>query len=193
MSFVRLLSKPNLWTKWQRNPEFGSKFKYLKNLESQRNVTTFNTSESFIETKKLLKYEFTQEEVEIINGFMTTKIFTQKEVEIIDDFITTKVLTQKEVESSDGFITTKYEIEDIFLNIKVPEEDVEEYNIKDVFRDIKVPEENVKKTQVPEEVVKTPKVAEENLKEPKVTKKKVKKSKAQDEKTISGGKPDTLT
>ena len=177
MAFIRLLRKTNLGTKWKQTHEFGSKFKYLKNLESQRNVTNFNTSESFIETKKLLK----------------ECAFTQEEVEIIDGFITRKVLTQKEVENSDGFIITKYGIEDIFLGTEVLEEDVEEYDKKDVFRNVKEPEENVKKTQVLEENVKTPKVAEENLKEPKVTKKKVKKSKAQEEKTIKKGKSDVLT
>jgi hypothetical protein len=175
MSFIRLFRKTNLGTRWKQTPKFSSKFKYLKNLKSQRNIATFNTSESF--RKKLLK----------------KYAFTEKEVEIIDSFLTKKFLTQKEVENSDGFITIKDEIEKFCLNIKVPEEDVEEFDIKDVFGDIKVPEENVKKPQVPEEIIKASKVAEENLKEPKVTKKKVKKSKAQEKKTIKGGKPDTLT
>ena len=167
MSFIRLLRRTNLGTKWKQTPEFGSKFKYLKNLESQRNVTTFNTSESFIESKKeLKKCAFTEEEIEIFDGF-------------------TKVLEQKEVENSGSF--WKYELEDIFSSIKVPEEDVEEYDKIDVFRNVKLLEENVKETQVVEENVKKPKVAEENLKKPQKTKKKVKNSKTQEEKTIKGG------
>jgi hypothetical protein len=142
MSFIRLLRKTNLGTKWKQTPEFGSKFQYLKNLKSQRNIATFDTSESFIETKKhFKKYGFTEEEIEII-----------------DSFVTTKVLTQIEVQNSDGFITTKYELEDIFDGTKVVEEDVEEYDKKDVFRNVKFPEENVKKTQVPDQI-KTTKVA----------------------------------
>ena len=163
MSFIRLLRKTNLGTKWKQTPEFGSKFQYLKNLKSQRNITTWrkywknlesqrnvtacNATDPFIDTKKLLK----------------KNAFTEKEVEIFDN--TTKVLTQKEFENSGEF--WKYELEDIFLSvIKVPEEDVEEYDVKDIFRNVKFPEKNVKKTQVPVEIVKTPKVAEENLKEP---------------------------
>ena len=173
MAFIKLLRKTNLGTKWKQTPEFGSKFQYLKTLKLQRNVTTFNNSESFIESKKeLKKCAFTEEEIEIFDGF-------------------TKVLEQKEVENSGSF--WKYELEDIFSSIKVPEEDVEEYDKRDVFRNVKLPEENVKETQVLEEIVKTSKVAEENLKETKVTKKKVKKSKIQEEKTIEKGKSDTLT
>ena len=173
MAFIKLLRKTNLGTKWKQTPEFGSKFQYLKTLKLQRNFTTFNNSESFIESKKeLKKCAFTEEEIEIFDGF-------------------TKVLEQKEVENSGSF--WKYELEDIFSSIKVPEEDVEEYDKRDVFRNVKLPEENVKETQVLEEIVKTSKVAEENLKETKVTKKKVKKSKIQEEKTIEKGKSDTLT
>ena len=186
MSFVRLLRKTNLGTKWRQTPEFGSKFQYLKTLKLQRNITTWKkywnnlesqrnvTADPFIDTKKLLKKNaFTEEEVEIFGN-------------------TTYLLTQKDVENSGEF--WKYELEDIFLSvIKVPEEDVEEYDVKDIFRNVKFPEKNVKKTQVPVEIVKTPKVAEENLKEPNVTKEKVKKSKAPEEKTIKKGKSDTLT
>ena len=187
MSFIRLLRKTNLGTKWKQTPEFGSKFQYLKNLKSQRNITTWRKywknlesqrnvtacNDPFIDTKKLLK----------------KNAFTEEEVEIFDN--TTKVLTQKEVENSGEF--WKYELEHIFLSvIKVPEEDVEEYDKKDVFRNVKGLEENVRKTQVPDQI-KTTKVAEENLKEPEVTKEKVKKSKAPEEKTIKKGKSDTLT